>query len=34
MLPLVPQGGKEMKAKLDAALALETEDFEYRGAAD
>ncbi len=25
MLPLMPQGGKEMKAKLDAALSLETE---------
>jgi len=34
MLPLMPQGGKEMKAKLDAALSLETEDFEYRWAAD
>jgi hypothetical protein len=34
MLPLMPQGGKEMKAKLDAALSLEPEDFEYRWAAD
>jgi hypothetical protein len=34
MLPLMPQGGKEMKAKLDAALSLEGEDFEYRWAAD
>ena len=34
MLPLMPQGGKEMKAKLDAALSLEAEDFEYRWAAD
>ncbi len=34
MLPLMPQGGKEMKAKLDAALSLETGDFEYRWAAD
>lgn len=34
MLPLMPQGGKEMKAKLDSALSLETEDFEYRWAAD
>jgi hypothetical protein len=34
MLPLMPQGGKEMKAKLDAALSLDTEDFEYRWAAD
>ncbi|MFI5093883.1 MAG: hypothetical protein ACHQIK_10620 [Candidatus Acidiferrales bacterium] len=33
MLPLMPSG-KEMKAKLDAALSLETEDFEYRWAAD
>ena len=33
MLPLMP-GGKEMKAKLDAALSLEVEDFEYRWAAD
>lgn len=33
MLPLMP-GGKEMKAKLDVALALEAEDFEYRWAAD
>lgn len=33
MLPLMP-GGKEMKAKLDIALALEAEDFEYRWAAD
>ena len=34
ILPLMPQGGKEMKAKLDAALSLEAEDFEYRWAAD
>jgi hypothetical protein len=34
MLPLMPQGGKEMKAKLDAALSLEAKDFEYRWAAD
>lgn len=33
MLPLMP-GGKEMKQKLDVALALETGDFEYRWAAD
>lgn len=33
MLPLMP-GGKEMKVKLDAALALEPKDFEYRWAAD
>lgn len=33
MLPLMP-GGKEMKTKLDAALGLETGDFEYRWAAD
>ena len=33
MLPLMP-GGKEMKAKLDGALSLETGDFEYRWAAD
>ncbi|MDE2060155.1 MAG: hypothetical protein KGL31_08240 [candidate division NC10 bacterium] len=33
MLPLMP-GGKEMKARLDAALMLEAEDFEYRWAAD
>ncbi len=33
MLPLMP-GGTEMKTKLDAALALETGDFEYRWAAD
>jgi hypothetical protein len=33
MLPLMP-GGKEMKAKLDVALELETGDFEYRWAAD
>ena len=31
---LIPQGGKEMKAKLDTALLLETEHFEYRWAAD
>jgi hypothetical protein len=34
ILPLMPQGGKEMKARLDAALSLGTEDFEYRWAAD
>jgi hypothetical protein len=34
MLPLMPQGGKEMKAKLDAALSVEVGDFEYRWAAD
>ena len=34
MLPLMPQGGKEMKAKLDAALLLEIGNFEYRWAAD
>jgi hypothetical protein len=34
ILPLMPQGGKEMKAKLDEALSLEMEDFEYRWAAD
>jgi hypothetical protein len=33
ILPQVP-GGKEMKAKLDGALSLETGDFEYRWAAD
>ena len=33
MLPLMP-GGKEMKAKLDVALVLGAEDFEYRWAAD
>jgi AIPR protein len=33
MLPLMP-GGREMKAKLDLALALEAGDFEYRWAAD
>lgn len=33
MLPLMP-GGKEMKTKLDVALTLKTEDFEYRWAAD
>lgn len=33
MLPLMP-GGKEMKNKLDVALKLEAEDFEYRWAAD
>lgn len=33
MLPLMP-GGKDMKAKLDAALTLESEGFEYRWAAD
>jgi hypothetical protein len=34
MLPLMPQGGKEMKAKLDAVLALDAEAFEDRWAAD
>jgi hypothetical protein len=34
MLPLMPQGGREMKAKLDAALSLGAADFEYRWAAD
>jgi hypothetical protein len=34
MLPLMPEGGKEMKQKLDAALSLDTENFEYRWAAD
>jgi hypothetical protein len=33
MLPLMP-GGKEMKAKLDSAVALAAEKFEYRWAAD
>ena len=33
MLPLMP-GGKEMKTKLDSALALDAEAFEYRWAAD
>ncbi len=33
MLPLMP-GGAEMKSKLDVALTLEAEDFEYRWAAD
>ena len=33
MLPLMP-GGKEMKGRLDSALSLEAEDFEYRWAAD
>lgn len=33
MLPLMP-GGKEMKTKLDVALTLKAEDFEYRWAAD
>jgi len=33
MLPLMP-GGKEMKQNLDAALALQIGDFEYRWAAD
>ena len=33
MLPLMP-GGKEVKARLDAALMLKPEDFEYRWAAD
>jgi hypothetical protein len=30
----MPQGGKEMKAKLDAALSLDAKGFEYRWAAD
>jgi hypothetical protein len=34
MLPLMPQGGKEMKIRLDTALSLDTENFEYRWAAD
>lgn len=33
ILPLMP-GGNEMKARLDSALALDTEDFESRWAAD
>jgi predicted nucleic acid-binding Zn ribbon protein len=33
MLPLMP-GGKEMKERLDTALALDLETFEYRWAAD
>ncbi len=33
MLPLMP-GGKQMKSDLDAALSMETENFEYRWAAD
>ncbi len=33
MLPLMP-GGKEMKGRLDGALSLDTEAFEYRWAAD
>ena len=33
MLPLMP-GGQEMKQRLDAALVLEPENFEYRWAAD
>ncbi len=33
MLPIMPGGG-EMKPKLDAALMLSAEDFEYRWAAD
>jgi hypothetical protein len=33
MLPLMP-GGRDMKTRLDAALTLEAEDFEYRWAAD
>lgn len=33
MLPMMP-GGKDVKTKLDTTLALETEDFEYRWAAD
>jgi hypothetical protein len=33
MLPLMP-GGRDVKARLDAALALGTEAFEYRWAAD
>jgi hypothetical protein len=30
----MPQGGREMKAKLDATLSLKTEEFEYRWTAD
>ena len=33
MLPLMP-GGQEIKNKLNAALELQPEDFEYRWAAD
>jgi len=33
MLPLMP-GGNDMKARLDGALALDVEAFEYRWAAD
>lgn len=33
MLPLMP-GGKEMKGRLDGALSLDAEAFEYRWAAD
>jgi len=33
MLPLIP-GGSSMKSRLDEALALETDAFEYRWAAD
>ncbi len=33
MLPLMP-GGKEMKGRLETALTLKAEDFEYRWAAD
>lgn len=33
MLPLMP-GGREIKSKLDSALKLNTDDFEYRWAAD
>lgn len=33
MLPMMP-GGKEVKARLDRALKLESRDFEYRWAAD
>jgi hypothetical protein len=34
MLPLMPEGGKQMKQKLDTALSLPIENFEYRWAAD
>jgi hypothetical protein len=34
MLALMAQGGQEMKVKLDKALLIEPESFEYRWAAD
>lgn len=34
VLPLMPQGGREMKAKIDAALSLDAAKFEYGWAAD